>query len=106
MPLPQVTDGTFQEAVLNSATPVLVDFTATWCAPCRVLGPILEQIAAETTKVGIVQADIDSNRTIAVKYGIMALPTMLFFKGGQPVRKSVGLRTSADIRKMIDEVAA
>lgn len=108
MPLPYVTDANFADEVMASPTPVLVDFTATWCGPCRMLSPILESIAADATmsaKIRIVKVDIDKSQGLAAKHGIGAVPTMLFFKGGQQVDKIVGLKQIADIKRVIERLA-
>ncbi|MBK9321763.1 MAG: thioredoxin [Bdellovibrionaceae bacterium] len=86
-----VTDSSFETDVLNSSTPVLVDFWAEWCGPCRALGPKLEEIAQElSAKVKIVKLNVDENPTTPGKYGIRGIPAMLLFKGGQEVGQLVG----------------
>jgi thioredoxin 1 len=77
-----VTDTTFQAEVLESETPVLVDFWAPWCGPCRVIAPILEEIAAERDDLRIVKLNIDENMETPMQYGIMAIPTMILFRNG------------------------
>jgi len=87
----EFTDANFESEVLNSPVPVLVDFWATWCAPCRMIAPIIDQVSTEiegVAKVG--KIDIDQNQAIAAKYGIRSIPTMLFFKNGQVVDTIVG----------------
>lgn len=86
-----VTDATFDDEVLKADQPVLVDFWADWCAPCRMLAPIVETIAndhADTLKV--VKLDVDTNRQVPARYGIMSIPTLILFKDGQPVERLVG----------------
>lgn len=86
------TDDNFESEVLKADVPVLVDFWAEWCMPCKMLGPTIDQIADEMAgKAKVGKVDTDSNREIAVKYGISAIPTVIIFKGGQPVEKFVGL---------------
>jgi len=86
-----VTDGSFEADVLNSATPVLVDFWAEWCGPCRALAPKLEEIGQElNAKVKIVKLNVDENPTTPGKYGIRGIPAMILFKGGKEVGQLVG----------------
>lgn len=86
-----VTDSTFDDEVINADTPVLVDFWASWCGPCRVVGPILEEIASEKDgKLKIAKVNIDENNQMAAQLGISSIPTMILYKNGQPVEKIVG----------------
>lgn len=86
-----VTDATFETEVLKSEVPVLVDFWATWCGPCRALAPTVEAIAAENTgKLKVVKLDVDANQSAAMKYGVMSIPTLILFKNGQEVNRLVG----------------
>lgn len=86
------TDAKFQEEVLNSPTPVLVDFWATWCPPCRIIGPIIEELSQEIdpSKLVIGKLDVDANNETSMKYGVMSIPTLLVFKNGEVVEKIVG----------------
>ena len=87
----QVTEATFDEVVLKSDKPVLVDFWAEWCGPCRMIGPIVEEIGEEYTgKAVVVKVDVDNNPGISGKYGIRNIPTILFFKNGEIADKQVG----------------
>lgn len=85
-----VTDSTFEEDVLQSEGAVLVDFWATWCGPCRMIAPSLKQIAAEHQNIKVVKIDIDENPATPGRYGVMSIPTMMVFKGGQVVERFVG----------------
>ena len=87
-----VTDGSFDQEVLQSTTPVLVDFTATWCGPCKALAPIVEDVAREYTgKLKVTKLDIDNSPSTASKFGIRGVPTVVVFKGGKEVARQVGL---------------
>ncbi len=86
-----VTEANFEEVVLNSDVPVMVDLWAEWCGPCRLVGPIIDEIGEELDgKVKAVKLDVDSNPNIAVQYGIRNIPTVLFFKNGEVVAKQIG----------------
>jgi thioredoxin 1 len=86
----EVTDVTFQAEVLESETPVLVDFWAPWCGPCRVVGPILEEIASERDDVRIVKLNVDDNQQTAAQFGILAIPTMVLFRNGAEAHRIQG----------------
>jgi len=99
----EFTDANFETEVLGSDQPVLVDFWAEWCMPCRMLAPTIDQLAEEfdgKAKVG--KLDTDANREVAVKYGIHAIPTVILFKNGEPVEKFVGLKSRDELASAIN----
>ena len=99
-----VTDEEFESTVLQSDKPVILDFWAEWCQPCKMLSPTVEEIAGEyeaSVKVG--KLNVDDNPATATKYGIRGIPTLLFFKGGQVVQQLVGVKSKSEIKKVIDE---
>lgn len=101
---PAVTAATFEEEVMNSSVPVLIDFWAEWCTPCKALGPTIDQIAAEYEgKAKIFKLDVQSEAALAGKYGVQSIPTLLIFKGGQVVGRLVGLRPKPDITAELDK---
>lgn len=101
------TDASFDAEVLKSPTPVLVDFWAEWCMPCRMLAPTIDAVADEFAgKAKVGKLDIDANREVTVKYGITAIPTVIVFKNGQVVKKVVGMARKEDIAAALTAAAA
>ncbi len=101
------TDSNFKSEVISSAVPVLVDFWAEWCAPCRALAPVVEKVAdANSGKVKVGKLNVDENPGTAQQFGIQGIPTLLLFKGGQVVHQMVGFQSQNNIQKAIDEVIA
>jgi thioredoxin 1 len=97
-----VTDETFNQAVLKSDQPILVDFWAVWCGPCRMVAPVVDEIAREHEgKLKVMKLDVDDNQNTAMAYGVMSIPTLILFKNGQPVERIVGFRPKADMEKKI-----
>lgn len=98
------TDSNFQQDVLNSDTPVVVDFWAPWCTPCRIVTPIIEELATEYKgKVKVGKMNVDESPQVAGNFGIMSIPTVMVFKNGQPVKATVGAQSKDSYKRMIDE---
>ncbi len=103
----EVTDATFDQDVVKAQQPVMVDFWAPWCGPCRMVAPIVEELAEEYDgKVAFVKLNTDDNPATAARYGIRSIPTLLVFKGGEPVGQIVGFRPKSDLRKRLDAALA
>lgn len=101
-----LTQANFPAEVLKSTVPVLVDFWAEWCGPCKMIAPVLEELASEfDSRVKIGKVNIDDHQTLAVEYGIRAIPTLLVFKDGQVAEQIVGMRSKKDLKASLDRVA-
>ncbi len=99
-----VTDSNFEEEVLKSKIPVLVDFYADWCGPCKMLTPAIEELAKEYDgKWKIVKVDVDASPEVSMKFGIQSIPTLLFFKDGQIADKVMGFKSKEDLKAILDK---
>jgi len=94
----------FENEVLNADKLVLVDFWATWCGPCQMLGPVVENIAKERNYVKVCKVNVDNEQELAIEYGIMGVPTIIFFKNGKQVKISVGLLSKSELEEIIDSL--
>jgi len=100
-----ISDDSFEQEVLKSDTPVVVDFWAAWCGPCKMIAPILEEIAQEYDgKLKVAKLDVDANTKVASQYKIMSIPSLLFFKGGELVEQVVGALPKAQLLSKVDKV--
>ncbi|MFF0394830.1 thioredoxin [Streptomyces sp. NPDC005248] len=101
----EVTDATFDGEVLGAELPVLVEFTAGWCGPCRQLAPVLSAIAAEEAgRIKIVQIDVDANPDITSRYAVLSMPTLMVFRSGEPVKSMVGARAKRRLLRELEDV--
>jgi len=104
MVLLNLTENNFQKEVLESGLPVLVDFWATWCGPCKMIAPVIEELAKEYKgKLKIGKLNVEENPNTATNYGIMSIPTLIFFKNGRVVEQVVGALNKAELKKKIEE---
>ena len=101
MSVVHITKDNFQSLVLESEKPVLLDFWATWCGPCRMIAPIVEQLAEERGDIVVGKIDVDQEMELAVKFGIVSIPTLIVMKQGEVAAKSVGYCSKADIEKLL-----
>ena len=100
-----INDSNFDQMVLQASKPVLVDLWATWCKPCLMVAPILDELAEEySDKVNFVKVDVDQNPKTAVRYNVMSIPTLLIFKNGEPVSHIVGARPKGELKKSLDAI--
>ena len=99
----QISDSEFDSSVLKSDKPVFVDFWAPWCGPCRVVGPIIEELAPSYDgKVVVTKMNVDDNPAVAQKYGVTSIPTLMMFKGGEVVDRAIGALPKSELQKFID----
>jgi thioredoxin 1 len=98
-----ITDATFDDEVIRSDVPVLVDFWAEWCQPCKLMAPVLDEVAGDQSgKMKIAKMDVDSNQTMPDRYGIMSIPTMVLFKDGQEVERATGYMSKAQLMRRLE----
>jgi len=101
-----LTDANFEQEVLKSLTPVLVDFWAEWCGPCKMIGPIVDELASEYDgKVKVGKVNIEDYQSIATEYGVRAIPTLLIFKDGEVAEQMIGMRSKRDLKANLDKVS-
>lgn len=105
MPTAHFTDNDFEESVIKSNIPVLVDFFATWCGPCRMMSPIIDELADEYAgKVKIGKIDVDENPQISMKFGVQSIPTLVFFKNGEAVDTVIGFQSKENLKNKLEEL--
>jgi len=104
--LSDVTDTNFQAEVIESDTPVLVDFWAPWCGPCRVVAPVLEELAGERDDLRIVKLNVDDNQQTASQFQVLSIPTLILFKGGQPIKKVIGAYPKRKLEQELETALA
>ena len=104
--LPDVTDANFQNEVLDSSEPVLVDFWAPWCGPCRVVHPILEEMSGERDDVRIVSLNTDDNQQTAARYEVLSIPTLILFRDGQETKRIIGARPKRSLEAELEPALA
>ncbi len=100
----EFTDVNFDQEVLNASTPVLVDFWAPWCQPCRMIAPVIEQLAAENGDVKIGKVNVDNSPGAAAQYGVSSIPTLMVFKGGEVVERFVGVQPKGKLQEALDSL--
>jgi thioredoxin 1 len=104
--LNEVTDTNFNAEVMEASGPVLVDFWAPWCGPCRVVAPVLEEIASERPDLQVVKLNIDENQQTAARFQVLSIPTMILFKGGQPVKTIIGAYPKKKLEQELEPALA
>ena len=103
MSILNITKENFQQEVLESKKPVLLDFWATWCGPCQMIAPIVHEVAEENEHITVGKVNVDEEMELAIKYGISSIPTLLVFENGQVTQTAVGLRSKEQIEKMLNK---
>ncbi|MGI6469118.1 MAG: thioredoxin [Syntrophomonadaceae bacterium] len=100
-----VNDNNFEKVVVQSELPVLVDFWAPWCGPCRMVGPIVEELAQDNQgRLQVAKLNVDENRMLSDRFNVRSIPTLVFFKNGQEIKRIVGAQGKAQLQKIIDEI--
>ena len=99
----KVTKDNFQEIVLKSKSPVIIDFNADWCGPCKMLGPILESVAESRDDMKFVSVNIDEEEDLATEYNVFSIPCLVYIKDGKEIKRNVGLLSKSDLEKFIEE---
>ena len=103
----EVNESNFDATVLKSKIPVLVDFWATWCRPCQMVAPVIDELATEYAgKITFAKMDVDQNQKIAAQFGIMSIPNLIIFKGGKPAHQVVGFKPKTELKKALDSALA
>jgi len=101
----ELTDATFNEIVLGADKPVLVDFTASWCGPCKLIAPILEELSVEEAdRLQVAKIDVDANPATTMRYEVMSMPTLILFKDGEPQRRLIGARGKHNLLEHLEDV--
>ena len=104
MSLLHLSDANFKKEVLESELPVLVDFTANWCGPCKMIAPVIEELSKEyANRIKVGKVDVDANSKTATAYGIMSIPTLIFFKNGKVMEQAIGVLGKAELKNKIEE---
>lgn len=103
MSIVHITEDTFESEVIKSSTPVLVDFWAEWCGPCKMIAPVLDQVASEYAgKLRVAKVDVDSNQATAMRYGVRSIPTLILFRNGVVEAQHVGMLSKSQLNKLLD----
>lgn len=94
----------FENEVLKTEKLVLVDFWATWCGPCQMIAPVIEKIAEENANIKVAKINVDDEQELAIKYGVMSIPTLIFFKNGNPIKEVVGFHSKSELEEIIQSL--